>query len=59
MHKMTVGVKMIYRRMKEETERRKDFPMTLSSSPHIPVWTPDPLDQFTAKVWARDEKRAE
>lgn len=33
--------------------------MTLSSSPHSSVWTPDPLDQFTAKVWPRDEKGSE
>lgn len=40
-------------------EKSKDFPMTLSSSPHSSVWTLDPLDQFMAKVWAKDEKRSE
>lgn len=33
--------------------------MTLSSSSHSLVWTPDLFDQFTAKVWARDEKGSE
>lgn len=48
---------MIYR--DQETEWKKDFPMTLSSSPLNPVWTRDPLDQFTAEVWAGDERRSE
>lgn len=37
--------------------REEDFPMTLS--PHSSVWTPYPLDQFMAKVRARDQKGSE
>lgn len=33
--------------------------MTLSSSSHSLVWTADLFDQFTAMVWAKDEKGSE
>lgn len=57
-HTKPCGALKRRREMKEETEKNKNVPMTLSSSPHMPVWTCDLLDQFTAKVWAEDETQS-